>query len=59
MYSLAYLYPRDEYALKLAKALGFSVRIGPSDTLFCTFQIDFGVESDLIAFRELVDEHYK
>lgn len=59
MYSLAYIYPRDEYALKLAKALGLSVRLGPSDTLFCTFQVVFDVEADLIAFRELIEEYYK
>lgn len=59
MYSLTYIYPHDEYALKLAKALGLSVRPGPSDTLFCTFQVAFNVEADLIAFRELVEEHYK
>jgi len=58
MYSL-YLYPHDDYALKLAKDLGFSVRLCPSDTLFCIFQIIFDIEADLIAFRELVDEHYK
>lgn len=59
MYSLTYLYPHDDYAFTLAQGLGFNVRPGPSDTLFCTFQIIFDIEADLIAFRELVDEHYK